>query len=57
MIDGKGGTDYINGGAGADVLTGGLGSDFFIFDSLTVSTDKDTVKDFTVGEDKFQLVK
>jgi VCBS repeat-containing protein len=61
---GQDGNDYLQGGAGDDVLvggvgldelTGGAGADRFIFDTLTTSVDRDTVKDFTVGEDLFIL--
>ncbi len=49
IIDGFDGDDVINGGRGDDLLTGGSGSDIFQF---TGKTDRDTITDFTVGEDK-----
>ncbi len=52
-LSGGAGDDVLNGGAGADMLTGGAGADQFVFNSLTVSADKDTVKDFVSGEDHF----
>lgn len=55
FIQGGDGNDLLVGGAGADELTGGLGADFFLFDSLTVSADRDKVKDFVVGEDEVQI--
>jgi Ca2+-binding RTX toxin-like protein len=54
-LSGAGGDDTLAGGDGADVLTGGGGHDVFLFDSLTTSADKDSVKDFTVGEDHLAI--
>ncbi|MBB5714317.1 beta strand repeat-containing protein [Sphingomonas aerophila] len=54
-LQGGNGDDVLVGGAGSDELTGGAGADRFVFDSLTVSADRDTVKDFTPGEDLFAL--
>ena len=51
-INGGAGDDTLYGGAGADKLTGGLGNDKFVFDSMTVSADADTITDFTTGQDK-----
>ena len=56
-LTGGTGNDTLVGGAGADVLTGGGGSDIFVFDSLTTSADKDTVRDFAVGEDQIAIVR
>lgn len=52
---GNNGNDIIYGGAGADEETGGAGNDIFVFDSLTTSADRDKIKDFTPGEDLFQI--
>ncbi len=51
ILSGGDGNDTLVGGANSDTLTGGLGNDLFVFDSLTVATDKDIIKDFTSGED------
>jgi Ca2+-binding RTX toxin-like protein len=55
IMDGGDGNDTLVGGASADTLTGGLGNDLFRFDSLTSSVDKDVIKDFTIGEDHFEI--
>lgn len=55
FLQGGAGNDLLVGGAGLDELTGGAGADRFFFDSLTTSADRDTVKDFTPGEDMFVL--
>ncbi len=49
---GGNGNDTLIGGAGVDQLTGGAGADTFVFDSLTVTADRDIIKDFTHGVDK-----
>lgn len=53
FLQGNDGNDLLVGGAGLDELTGGAGADRFLFDSLTVSADRDTVKDFSAAEDVF----
>ncbi len=60
-LNGGEGVDTLNGGAGDDILTGDTGGDFFIL-SLSLSADgknglegKDTITDFTVGEDKIRI--
>ena len=45
------GNDTLNGGAGGDVMTGGAGNDVFVFDVKETAANRDTIKDFTVGED------
>ena len=50
-----GGNDTVHGGLGLDTLTGGAGNDVFVFDTPAVSTSRDTITDFTVGEDKIHL--
>ena len=50
-LDGGAGNDVLVGGANDDRLTGGEGEDIFVFGW----TQKDTVTDFTQGEDKIQL--
>jgi Ca2+-binding RTX toxin-like protein len=50
---GTDGRDCLTGGQGADNLTGGLGADIFVYESLRDAGD--TIKDFTIGEDKIDL--
>jgi Ca2+-binding RTX toxin-like protein len=56
---GGGGSDRLVGGAGADVLFGGAGNDFFRYEAVTDSLVgpgmRDTIMDFTHGEDKISL--
>ena len=54
-LTGNSGANVLNGGAGADTLTGGAGADTFVFDTLTSSANRDSVKDFVSGTDKLQL--
>ncbi len=54
-LQGGDGDDVLIGGAGLDELTGGLGVDRFVFDTLTVSADRETIKDFAPGVDKLEL--
>ncbi len=53
------GNDLIIGGLGADTLTGGAGNDVFwyksILDSPNNSNDRDTITDFTSGEDTLKF--
>ncbi len=58
--------DILNGGRGNDTLTGGTGNDSFLFKAsaaltggLTVAAllGKDTIADFTIGQDKIALSK
>lgn len=50
-LQGGNGNDTLVGGAGPDQLTGGLGQDTFLFDTLTISSDFDTIKDFSLSDD------
>ena len=53
---GNGGDDLLSGGLGNDYLKGGAGSDTFIFDSaLDASANRDTIADFTAGQDRIEL--
>lgn len=52
FIRGLGGNDILVGGAGYDVFEGGLGADRFAFQ---VGLGYDTVKSFTIGQDKILL--
>ena len=50
------GNDRLNGNLGNDVLTGGAGNDTFVFNTLlNAATNKDTITDFTPGQDKIEL--
>jgi uncharacterized protein YjiK len=51
-LTGGAGDDLLNGGFGNDNLTGGAGKDKF---ALVVNQGTDTITDFSVGEDSFQL--
>lgn len=63
-LDGGSGNDNINGGngddllignKGKDILTGGIGADIFAFNNL--AEGKDTIADFTIGEDIIDISK
>ncbi len=54
-IFGDNGNDVLDGGAGVDTLTGGAGQDAFLFDDQLNGKNIDTVTDFTIGTDVFQL--
>jgi Ca2+-binding RTX toxin-like protein len=54
LIGGKG-ADTIDGGIGADTLTGGAGADHFVFNSALGSSNQDTITDFNVAKDSFEL--
>jgi Ca2+-binding RTX toxin-like protein len=55
-VVGNNGSNVINGGAANDTLTGGAGQDFFLFNTvLGVGLNSDTITDFNVGDDTFQL--
>lgn len=58
-LDGGDGADELDGGMHADTLTGGLGSDIFVFsyvsDSYAGDGNRDTITDFTAGEDLIDL--
>lgn len=51
IITAGAGDDTLIGGMDADKLTGGLGNDLFVFDVLETKANKDTIVDFTVGQD------
>jgi Ca2+-binding RTX toxin-like protein len=57
VISGAAGDDLLVGGLGADTLTGGAGSDTFRFDVKEAAANKDTIKDFTHGADRLELVR
>ncbi|WP_413752026.1 VCBS domain-containing protein [Vibrio vulnificus] len=58
ILYGQGGNDILIGGLGDDILTGGEGADIFKFvDQGTGLRDgeRDTITDFTAGQDKIDL--
>lgn len=59
LLDGQSGYDILIGGAGRDTLTGGTGSDRFRFDlvsdSSTGSANRDSITDFTRGQDRLDF--
>lgn len=57
FLSGGAGNDTLNGGQSADKLTGGLGLDTFLLDIFESSVNKDTITDFTVGEDHIALTR
>jgi autotransporter-associated beta strand protein len=55
-VVGGAGDDTLIGGPGNDTLAGGPGRDHFVFNAaLDKHTNVDTITDFTVGEDTFEL--
>jgi serralysin len=55
-LNGAGGNDRVNGGLGSDTLIGGTGQDAFLFTTaLDALTNVDTVSDFNVADDVFNL--
>ena len=54
-IAGNAAANVINGGLANDVLTGGLGADTFVFNSTIGATNVDTITDFSVVDDTFNL--
>ena len=58
VLIGGAGFDLLRGGTGNDVLWGGTERDVYRFDTtLNATTNVDTLKDFAVAEDVFQLSK
>jgi Ca2+-binding RTX toxin-like protein len=56
VLAGLTGNDVLNGGLGNDTLTGGAGADTFRFDTaLNATTNKDTISEFVVIDDTFEL--
>lgn len=54
-LQGGAGSDTLVGGAGVDDLIGGAGADTFLFDTLTTTAERDTIRDFVRGEDVLAL--
>ena len=55
IIHAGGGNDTINGGDGVDVLTGGFGADKFVYERINKHNKGDTITDFELSKDKFDL--
>ena len=55
IITGGDGNDIIDGGDGLDILTGGAGADRFLYTRVNKHNKGDTITDFEVGVDKFNL--
>jgi|GEM_PF-1069783 len=55
VLDGGAGNDLLVGGAGADTLTGGIGNDRFRFDVWETTANRDTITDFTAGQDSIEI--
>jgi Ca2+-binding RTX toxin-like protein len=56
-LSGGAGNDTLVGGLGNDTLTGGTGQDVFRFDTaLNATTNRDTIADFVVADDTFELL-
>jgi Ca2+-binding RTX toxin-like protein len=53
-LTGDAGANLLDGNGGSDTLTGGAGADTFVFDVLTTTSNKDTVKDFVSGTDRIE---
>ncbi|HEX8840587.1 MAG TPA: cadherin-like domain-containing protein, partial [Sphingomicrobium sp.] len=54
-LTGDAGANRLNGGGGGDTLSGGVGADTFVFDVLTTTANRDTIKDFVSGTDTIEL--
>ena len=54
-MSGGSGADTLRGGLGADILTGGDGGDVFKFMTADKDGNADTIKDFTLDQDKLDL--
>ncbi len=57
-LNGGTGNDTLFGALGNDTLTGGAGNDTFVFNTaLNATSNKDSLSDFTAGQDKIQVDK
>ncbi|NKJ43557.1 cadherin domain-containing protein [Novosphingobium sp. SG720] len=55
VLDGGAGNDLLVGSAGADTMTGGTGNDRFRFDVMETTARRDTITDFTAGQDSIEI--
>jgi Ca2+-binding RTX toxin-like protein len=55
QIFGGGGSDRLDGGAGNDTLNGAAGNDVFVFNTALGAGNLDTLQDFSVVDDNFEL--
>lgn len=54
-INGGDGDDTITGGTGADTLAGGLGADTFVFNTVILAANANTISDFEADDDILQF--
>ncbi|MDB2608482.1 hypothetical protein N9Y66_06655, partial [Planktomarina temperata] len=54
-LTGGAGADTLTGGAGADTLTGGAGADTFVFDTVILAANANTITDFEADDDILQF--
>ncbi|EYD75628.1 Neutral zinc metallopeptidase [Rubellimicrobium mesophilum DSM 19309] len=54
-ITGNAGVNRLNGGAGMDRLAGGAGGDVFVFSTALGASNIDTISDYKVVDDQFDL--
>ena len=55
-LDGRGGNDTLLGAGGVDQLTGGTGADVFQFNQTAGAAHADEIVDFSVAEDRIELI-
>lgn len=55
VLVGGAGNDLLVGSAGTDTMTGGTGNDRFRFDVMETTAQRDTITDFTAGQDSIEI--